>query len=288
MQGLIRTIDFIAQHPTNEGNYLRAIRKFVGWQFKKRMTKARVKLVNGLVMNGYIDDTISSLVAYVDLPEYSDMMFVLRYLRSGDIFFDVGANVGIYSLLASPIVSDGKVFAFECSKRIYVRLLENIELNKIENVIASNQGIYEQASTIWLNEDPKGTTSFLSQEKRSSGYYVKVTAIDRVSCEYNLQEIALLKLDIEGAELFALRGATSLLESRKIQCILLEATDGSEKNFNYSLHEIDSFLSLLGFSFYNYNVEDTSLHPVTMYNHSGNNIIAISDLEFVAKRLEDQ
>src|SRR3712207_8823650 len=62
------------------------------------------------------------------MPEYEEMSFVRAYLRPGDLFIDVGANVGVYSLWAAETDSV-TVLAFEPSSTTYRRVLENVQLN---------------------------------------------------------------------------------------------------------------------------------------------------------------
>ncbi len=67
---------------------------------------------------------------------YDSVRDVLAHLNEGDIFIDVGANIGLYTILAAQQVGpSGMVIALEPSRREFVRLLKNIELNTVDNVV---------------------------------------------------------------------------------------------------------------------------------------------------------
>jgi len=82
----------------------------------------------------YADSRLSELIRYGGF-ERTERTFVERFLRSGDIFVDVGANAGLYTILAAGIVGPiGHVLSFEPCRRTHARLVENVRRNKFQNV----------------------------------------------------------------------------------------------------------------------------------------------------------
>ena len=87
-----------------------------------------LRLEGGLRMKCYPHSHAAALVLYCRLPEWEHMCFVCDFIRPGDTFVDVGANVGTYSLLAAAI-PDVRIVAFEPSTLASRRLQENVDLN---------------------------------------------------------------------------------------------------------------------------------------------------------------
>src|SRR5262245_10568558 len=107
-------LDYMLGHPLNRRDRIRALARLLAWQVWKRTTRQprTVPLWNGLRLIAYPDSKASSLAVYTRLPEYHEMLFTLRYLDPEDCFADVGANVGLYTLLAGSVLEQGLVFAF--------------------------------------------------------------------------------------------------------------------------------------------------------------------------------
>jgi len=73
------------------------------------------------------------------------MNFLLRYLRPKGSFLDVGANIGVYTLLATSKIDSGSIYSFEALPKNYKRLQENIRLNQFEHVKTYEIAVADQA-----------------------------------------------------------------------------------------------------------------------------------------------
>ena len=98
----LQTIKFIINHPLNRGHKLTSILRYVKWQIGSRLVPGAVvfEWINGskfIVRNGATGLTGN---IYTGLHEFSDMGFLLHVLRPADLFVDIGANVGSYTILA--------------------------------------------------------------------------------------------------------------------------------------------------------------------------------------------
>src|SRR5262245_9501890 len=103
--GLYRTLSYMAKHPLNRGRPVRALARFVRWQVGSRLlgTKVAVPFVGDtrlLVSRGMHGATGN---IYCGLHEFEDMSLVFHMLKPGELFFDIGANVGTFSVLASGV-----------------------------------------------------------------------------------------------------------------------------------------------------------------------------------------
>jgi FkbM family methyltransferase len=129
---------------------------------------------------------------------------VTRHLKRGEVFYDVGANVGFYSLLAAALVEPGRVYAFEPLPTNLTYLRKHLALNGIDNV--------EIVDTAISNE--VGTASFECEETRAmgrlcvdGGVRVRTSTLDSLITERRTAPPNCIKMDIEGGEFRALLGA---------------------------------------------------------------------------------
>ncbi|MEK6206429.1 MAG: FkbM family methyltransferase [Chloroflexota bacterium] len=161
----------------------------------------------------------------------SDVTWVYPYLlRPGDRVVDGGAHIGYLTLLASRCVGpSGEVHAFEPVPRTFAALEENVRLNGAANVRLNRVALAARAGEIELEVpiDPDGegllawgaTSVHLG---RGSIERAPAQTLDEYARAHRLERIALLKLDLEGAELEALRGMDELLRGSRIAYIVCE------------------------------------------------------------------
>jgi FkbM family methyltransferase len=212
---------FILAHPLNRRKRAEALGRFVGWQVWKRVVRRplTVRLWDGLRLRAYPDSTAASLVIYTRLPEYDDMLFVTRFLRPHDVVVDVGANIGIYSILAAATARDGTVLAFEPNPVAASRLAENAALNGLRNIRLSVAAIGAQPGVAQLTQD-LDLTNHIAVEETKKTIKVSVTTLDQELDRY--PDVALIKVDTEGFETEVLLGATRLLDRLAAQVWLVE------------------------------------------------------------------
>jgi FkbM family methyltransferase len=198
-----------------------------------------------------IDDIVScTLYNYgVFEPAVTDILAAL--IKPGDTVFDVGANFGLYTLLAArQCGSEGKVYAFEPDPRNIARLRTNVQANDWTWINIVPKGLYHHAGTqefFLANKNGKnlGTSSLIGNATGQKGLEIELTTVDEFTAAQGIKRINVLKMDIEGAELGALRGATTSLQKQIIDRILLEfhpSILGAEKSV-----EIFDLLSSCGY-----------------------------------------
>jgi FkbM family methyltransferase len=167
--------------------------------------------------------------------------------RGGDIIVG-GAHVGFFAIsLARAAASvGGRVFAFEPAPPIFEELLRNVSLNEVPNLIAEQQALSDSSgsSTLYL----QGVRSSLYQPTKGPADRrepVTLVAIDDYATQHGIAFLSLLLLDIEGAELAALRGAERLLRSQNAPDVLFEIIGGSSAGAQAA-----QYLDSLGFTVY--------------------------------------
>jgi FkbM family methyltransferase len=172
-------------------------------------------------------------------------------VRTGDVVYDIGANVGFYTLLASELVGkQGKVFAFEPLPRNINYLKKHIELNKCKNVFVIEAAVYNIEGEVNFGEDAYGSV-YGRVVDDVSNIKVKSVVLDKMVKEQIVSAPNVLKLDIEGNELMALKGAENILKQYHPIIFL---TTHSEKIRQDCL----SFLKGLKYNFGEINEKDTS------------------------------
>ncbi len=124
---------FLATHPLTRHRRLSAAARVLRWQIESSIrSEVIIDWIGGTKMAARRGMTGVTGNIYAGLHEFADMAFVLHFLRSGDLFADVGANVGSYTILASGVVGCRAV-AFEPDPASAATLERNIKLNKIAN-----------------------------------------------------------------------------------------------------------------------------------------------------------
>jgi FkbM family methyltransferase len=159
---------------------------------------------------------------WLGISEQEKLRFVSQVIGQGEVFFDVGANVGLYSLLAATKLGPtGRVFAFEPAKRNCDFFTLHMQLNRVQNVdlLPVAIGTHDGAANFDDDGDPVG---FRLSDKGKAR--VEQRSIDSLVQSKELPPPRYLKIDVEGAELQVLEGASATVE-RNHPDILIETHD---------------------------------------------------------------
>jgi FkbM family methyltransferase len=277
------TFRFLAQHPFAMRRPLATAARYLRWQVGSRILgcPVAVEFVNDarlLVRRGMTGATGN---VYAGLHDYEEMAFLLHLLREGDLFVDVGANVGTYTVLAAK-VSGAHVIAFEPIPGAADALRDNLALNAIESRVEVRRacvGASRGAVQMTTGEDT--TNHVVATPGDLAGTMtVPVETLDEV-----LRGLApiLIKLDVEGYELAVVRGASSVLASPDLRAVLLEMNTCGER-YARSDAELVSMLTSFGFERCSYEPRERRLLPVTRA-HGRANALFVRDVPFVRERL---
>jgi FkbM family methyltransferase len=169
-------------------------------------------------------------------PDYDEMHFMCRYLRPGDTFLDVGANIGIYTLLASLLVAQhGKVVAFDAGMKSYDRLVENIRLNGLAQAEARFAAIGPQPGTVRFLQS-RDMTNHIAVGPPEADRDADVVEVPCVTLDAVLDghRAAMGKMDIEGAEQLAFAGGPRALAAGNPPVWQLEMKERLLRKFGHS------------------------------------------------------
>ncbi len=181
---------------------------------------------------------------------------VAAYLRPGMVFYDLGANIGFFSLLAARMVgASGKVFSFEPDAEVAARLRENAARNRFENIevteagVWSASGIFDFAAADSASPD-HGTGRFVSD---GAGRPTRCVSIDDFARTAPPPQA--IKCDVEGAEVEVLRGARQTLETHRPWVLCETHSQEADRDsraileeLGYAIESVDAlhFLALPG------------------------------------------
>lgn len=147
-------------------------------------------------------------------------------IRPGDVVFDVGANVGFFSLLASKLVGPtGQVYAFEPFPRNLDYLGRHLRMNDVRNVVVQSLAI---AATTGVARFGDGENASQGRLTDVGELQVQTASLDDLIAKTIVRTPTFIKMDIEGAESEALRGAPTLLASTGLTIVL--STHGHEQH----------------------------------------------------------
>jgi len=170
--------------------------------------------------------------------ERESQAVVAKHLRPGMIFYDLGANIGRFSLIGARIVGpQGKVFAFEPDSDLVARLRRNADRNHLSNITGVAAGVWSTSTTLEFRPagagSPEGGTgSFLPGQSPGALTSVRCISLDDFVSEAPAPQG--IKCDVEGAEMEVLRGAESTLRRHRpwILCEIHAAENGpAARNF---------------------------------------------------------
>lgn len=153
--------------------------------------------------------------------------------KSGDTVFDIGSHVGIFTVKASRLVgSSGVVYAFEPEPENFMLLKRNVALNRALNVKTFNKAVSSQNGMLYLYVHPIETTWSSVQYAKEGTIQMSVPSItlDQIMQNDDIQEVDLLKIDVEGHELEVLRGANRFLDICKHIAMETHEREGGPPN----------------------------------------------------------
>jgi FkbM family methyltransferase len=152
---------------------------------------------------------------YLDLLEPEQTSAFRTSLRPGHVCFDIGANVGYYTILASRLVGPrGRVFAFEPLVRNVAYLYRHVYLNRADNVTIVPAACSDALRLASFLPGDNVAVGHLVGEENGSGVPVVTVAVDQI-VELTGVVPNVLKIDVEGAELSVLRGASDTLAAAR-------------------------------------------------------------------------
>lgn len=284
----IKTLQYAVKsvwsHPLNANNRWAAVVGFFRWRIGTRIIGKEKRIVVPWVgRSAFVigrDEHGMAGNLYYGLLEYEDMSFLLHVLGPHDLFLDVGANIGAYTILASSVVG-ARTIAFEPVPSTVARLMDQVRLNHIEDLVEiRNIGVGAE----------KGTLNFTSN--RDTVNRVNQSAIDEhtvsvlastLDGEVSLAQPFILKVDVEGFEFNVIQGAAAVLSSSNLIAVIMEI-NGSGLEYGHTNEEIHQQLLSFNLRPVAYEPKSRTVTQLDGYNLKGGNTIYIRNHREVSAR----
>ena len=212
-----------------------------------------------------------------NVRDWAEHEFLLACLRPGDTVVDVGANQGMMALTAAWAVgSTGKVFALEPHPITFARLQKNLQVNGATHVSATNAAVGSSEGTTMFSDGRDDSGNSVTPD---GPLQVPVRTLDHLLAGGG-QQIALLKIDVEGYEKFVLEGAAQTLV--RTACVYFEAHDPMYRTHGYTCGDVVAMLHRAGFHVYRWlpgNVCMSEVDEAYQTSAVPENLLAVRDIE---------
>ncbi len=275
-QQLRGSLRFIWNHPLTRGSRAQALLRWAEWQALSRIHGDDLVMpfagsAKLLVRRGMAGATGN---VYCGLHEFEDMGFVLHLLRPGDLFVDVGANIGSYTILASAVCG-ANVVAAEPVSSTFERLRDNVRLNRAESRVDLRKvGLGNTSGELLFTSTLDDMNHVVTDSSSEPVERVAAVTLDGL---LDGRAPTFLKIDVEGHEDAVITGAAQTLAKPELLGLIVEVNDD---------HPMDRFAtqSLLraGFESYGYEPFSRTLEPAAP--RSGNTLY-LRDRKLVETRL---
>jgi FkbM family methyltransferase len=268
-------------HPLNSNNKINALLRFLKWQIAVRISPYPIvypftensKLIISRGMTGATGNL------YCGLHEFCDMSFLLHILRSDDIFVDVGANIGSYTILASAEIGANTV-SIEPVPVTFGYLKSNILINNVGNIVeAHNIGIAGTKGIIRFTKS-LDTVNHVATIEETDLIEVQTITLDDL-----LHDISpyLIKIDVEGYETEVFKGADITLAKPSLNAVIVEL-NGSGKRYGFDDNDVHQKLIDNHFLPYVYQPFTRALSRINSFGSQ--NTIYIRDFNSASQRVK--
>ncbi len=180
--------------------------------------------------------------------EIEKQQLMARHIRAGDVFYDIGANVGFYTLFASHFVQgSGYVYAFEPFPANADLIDKHIQINHLSNCRLFRLAVSDKSDRVRFQE---GLSDGMGRIDEQGNLEVEAISLDTLIEREALRPATILKIDVEGAELSVLKGASRLLQTQRPRIFLATHGEIVHKQCEIFLREfgyqIEAFRSVDG------------------------------------------
>ena len=225
---------------------------------------------------------------------YEDELLQEWMQRAHESFtiFDVGANIGIYSLTAAAAHPHAEIHAFEPTPELVHALTGNVQLNGLHNVIINRTAVGgadgsgalhrcegSDSSNEGMNfvtpEEATASTNETNADHTAQNDTVQVVSLDSYCRAHNISFIDLMKVDVEGGEYDVLAGAQTMLSEKAIGCIFIELAEWAANRSGHSVRDVVRLLTQAGYALFH--LDSSGLVPLDLTDiPEGTNAIALA------------
>jgi FkbM family methyltransferase len=211
--------------------HVRGTTRFVELYYRfrtKDFVSPGTEKIGSFLMNLSLDDRLQRHI-YFGIYERDETKCLKSMIQNGAVVFDIGANIGYYTLLLKSLVGiTGKVHSFEPVPSNFAKLAKAVEINNLTNVFLNQVAVSDASgNAILYTAGVAGECGWASivQPSRGEFFEVRAISIDDYVAAHSIDRIDLVKIDVEGAEMRVLNGMAKLLANRKVDNIFIEINE---------------------------------------------------------------
>ncbi len=253
-KGMYFTINEIHNHPFTARHKRLAWKKWFSWQLGSR-------LVPGPVLMPFVNETRllvrpglwgATMNIYTGLAEFYDMSFLLHFLRPSDLFVDVGANVGVYTVLASGVIGCNTI-AFEPGDEAGAVLLSNCRLNEINRLVEFHPfAVGDKCTHVSFTKGLDTVNHVLDVHTNMSPEQYREVEMVSLDSAVGSKQPTLIKIDVEGFTTPVLKGSEQLLENPLLQAVIIEIVIENVSDHDPNADPLEVFHRMAAYGLYPY------------------------------------
>ncbi len=218
-------IGWLLSHPEFRKHPVRVSSGVVSWEIHRLLSRNMALELDGLKLTARPIDGNGRLICYFGTKFDTIFDFLKTYLKQGMVFADVGANIGSHAINAARLVGGtGSVFAFEADPDTYRLLAGNIQSNGLRNIDLRQTCVSDHVGTLSFYKHKDSAKSSIVDRGEKLSVTLPSDTLDNLIPANT--RIDVLKVDVEGAELSVLRGATGIFtDQRRPSVVIIEVFD---------------------------------------------------------------
>jgi FkbM family methyltransferase len=275
-------IRFIIKHPLSKNRKFNSLLRFIIWQISSTLfiKKFCFKWIDDSILIAYKGEAAITGNLYTGLMDFNDMAFLLHYLNRKDVFVDVGANTGVYTVLASKVIGS-KSISIEPIKKSFKRIKENLKINKIEHLVSLyNCGIGKKKGKLFFTSENDSNNRIVDKKCNEPTSLCKIKTLNSI---LNKNNFYVLKIDTEGFEYNVLKGANKFLKKGNITALIVEL-NGSGKAYGFTDNVVHNELLSYGYFPICYNPFFRTIKKKRSIKFD-TNIIYVKDIFYAKKKI---
>jgi len=284
MLPLLHTLKFITGHPFNRGHEMAALAGYLRWQIGSRLLPGGVicDWVDGSRMIVSRGETGLTGNLYCGLHEFGDMAYVLHVMGPDDLFVDIGANVGSYTILACA-ARGARGICIEPVPSTFERLQANLRLNNLgARVEAHNIGLADAEGELLFTASLNSVNHVVTpEEAQQDTVRVPMRTLDQVLAG---RSPSMLKIDVEGFETRVLQGAPACLADPVLHTVIMEL-NGSGERYGFDETALLRLMRGHGFEPYFYEPYARQLQALEGESFPPGNLVFVRGRERVMEKI---
>lgn len=226
---------------------------------RQRLLKAILRQIDGkpvrskygvLMRSRVCDFTNYACISGTFHRDYDDVFAEIDAMEPGMAFVDVGANAGLFSMVAGKRVgAQGAVLSFEPNRKIFADLADNIVSNRLENIFPFNVAIGKEAGKLRFENGSREHSGIGKLSQEGDVEVATMSFADQVLFDLLIGDRrTVIKVDVEGAEGLVLEALGPVLNKPKLEKVVVEIDDANLRAFGSSAEQVYARMTDAGFS----------------------------------------